>query len=333
MKKFNGFAVPRHQVFTLVDGAFVVYWDEKYVQELLTGRYRPYEHKTDFGHTITDYELRQLKSAGCVEHFNRRHVWLYALPERGRFRARTMGRGDRVRVYYLVTSLPRSQRDNVLAVLQNAGLDDDFTIDELNSFVIIHARENLPFASVKQAEEAQEKLEASAPDFFLDAQVNLAIAFVESKVGHDRNETDVSGANLNLDEIIASQGDTSVTDGRSIVLAVSQDDEREAFDDLLVNDLKMQVHHAPTGEEAIFLMEDHNPDLLIVDLHLPDMHAWKMLGKLKESVDLNTVPIIVIMDDQTVVPLKNVTAVVRPISMARLRHTIWTLLRKNQNNE
>jgi hypothetical protein len=50
-----------------------------------------------------------------------------------------------------------------------------------------------------------------------------------------------------------------------------------------------------------------------------------MLYTLKESVDLASLPTIVIMDEPTVVPLNNVTPVVRPVSMAKLKNVITKL--------
>jgi hypothetical protein len=118
-RKFSGTPIARYQIFTLADGSYVVQWDEKRVQELLTGKYRDFESRRDFGHGITEYELKQLKAAGRVEHYNRDYVWLYSLPETARFGVRKeMGRGDRIRAYYLSTTLPKSQLDNIQSVLQ-----------------------------------------------------------------------------------------------------------------------------------------------------------------------------------------------------------------------
>ena len=119
-------------------------------------------------------------------------------------------------------------------------------------------------------------------------------------------------------------GNTSVTDGKEVVLAVRHADERKAVSKLL-EDLHMVVHHAENGQDAIYLLEDHACDFLVMEVQLPDMHAWKMLSRLKESVDLSSLPTIVIMDEQTFVPLANVTPVVRPVSMAKLKHVIFDL--------
>lgn len=115
-----------------------------------------------------------------------------------------------------------------------------------------------------------------------------------------------------------------MTDGKEVVLAVRQQDERTAVTHLL-NELHMTVHQAQTGRDAIYILEDHACDFLLMDIQLDDMHAWKMLYTLKESVDLSSLPTIVIMDEPTVVPLHNVTPVVRPVSMAKLKNVILKL--------
>lgn len=127
------------------------------------------------------------------------------------------------------------------------------------------------------------------------------------------------------DESIAidNQGNVLATDGKIVVLAVRHLDEREAVSTLL-EELKMEVHLADSGWDAIHILEDLSCDFLVMDIQLSDMHAWKMLGTLKESVNLDALPTIVIMDmdEQAKVPMGNVTTVVRPVALARLRHII-----------
>ena len=115
-----------------------------------------------------------------------------------------------------------------------------------------------------------------------------------------------------------------MTDGKEVVLAVRKSDERTAVTHLL-EELHMTVRQAETGRDAIYMIEDHHCDFLVMDIQLVDMHAWKMLSTLKESVDLTTLPTIVIMDEATVVPLTNVTPVVRPVSVAKLKNVIHNL--------
>lgn len=112
---------------------------------------------------------------------------------------------------------------------------------------------------------------------------------------------------------------------REVVLAVRYADERQAFADLLA-DMQMIVHHAETGQDAIYLLEDHEIGFLVMDVQLADMHAWKMLATLRESVDLSLLNTIIVMDEANVVPLPNVTVIVRPVSMAKLRQIIGNLV-------
>lgn len=116
-------------------------------------------------------------------------------------------------------------------------------------------------------------------------------------------------------------GSVNVTEGKEGVLVVRHHDEEQAVTNLL-EDMGMVVRHASSGRDAIYLLEDHPFDFLVMDIQLSDMHAWQMLGTLKEIVDLRTLPTLVITNEQTVVPLPNVTLVVRPVSMAKLRSII-----------
>lgn len=333
MKKLSGAAVARQQVFTLSDGSFVVQWDEKNVQELLTGRYRPYDHKTDFGHPITDYELNQLKLAGRVEHHNRSWVWVYALPEKGRFgQPKTLDRGDRIRVYYITSTLPKSQLTEVQTLLSAEGLAQDFLARSRNSLVVILGKNGMPFRHLREAEKAQKLLEARSPEFF----TTLAVAFVETKSDHmtqPGGDGDMDAPDLNLDEIIASQVDSDSIAGQEIILATSHDDEREAFTGLLESRMKLKIHQASSGQQTVQLAEDTQPDLLVTDSQLPDMHVWQLLNKLREIGILRELPIIVITDEPTFgANVAKVDYLTRPVAIARLRHSVWTVLSARLRN-
>jgi CheY-like chemotaxis protein len=333
MKRLSGAAVARQQLFTLADGNFVVQWEEKQVQELLTGRYRPYDHKKDFGHPITDYELGQLKSAGRVEHHTRTYVWLYALPEKGRFGpAKTMDRGDRIRVYYLTSTLPKSQLTNVQSLLTNLQLGEEFLARSRNGLIVVLGKNGLPFRHLKDAEKAQKLLEAKSPDMF----AQLAVAFVETKAELSQQATgdvDSELPDLSLQEIIASQGDTLATEGKCIVLAVKQEEERQEFTSLFIEKMRLRVQQANSGIEAIQLSEDSNPDLLVTDSTLPDMHVWQLMGKLKEIGNLRDLPLIVITDEPTFgANVAQVDYLTRPVAISRLRHSVWTVLNAKIKN-
>jgi two-component system chemotaxis response regulator CheY len=311
----------------------VVQWDESRVQDILTGFYRPFDHY-EFGHAITDGELNQLKSAGRVEYYNRNYVWLYALPEPNRFQAdlKTQERvADRVRAYYLNTTLPVSEIDKVRVLMKKLEMQKDFFAYIRGRVVAIAGRDGTPFLHFTEAEDLQKRLVSNAPELLKDS----AIAFIEIRQTdetHDREEKRPE-ENTDLSTIIASQSDTSLTKDKRVVLLAPREDDQKAVHDLCV-EMKMDVKAVEKGSEAISLLEDGHSDLLIMDLELPDMHGWAMIGKLREINSLRNLPVVIIADGSS----NNQTSLAftvahvnvflsRPISRARLRQNIWMVLR------
>ncbi len=330
----SGSPVPRHTVFILADGSFVVHWDTNRVQDLLSGYYRKYDDK-DFGHTITDYELNQLKAAGLVEHYNNQFVWLFALPEQGRFPLEREYQGpSRVRSYYLNTTLPEPRLADVEAVLRSQNLDNDFLARVRGSLIAILGKNGAPFRQLKDAERAQKLLVNRAPDLFQ----NAAIAFVETSENAYGRPAEQPSAIVDLDTIINSQTDTAVTMGKSVLVVTSSADERVALRDLFTS-MQMQVLLADTAAEGLQLLEDHNPDLLVMDLQLSDKHGWEMLAKIKEIGTFEAMPKIMIADhhstpDDQAFALtvgKVDVYLIKPLSIAQLRQNVWLTLKTRQD--
>lgn len=324
--------MPRRAVFILADGSFVVQWDEGRVQELLSGRYRKIEDN-DYGHAITNYELNQLKAAGRVEHYDQRFVWLYALPETNRFNQelKLYTSGNRVRSYYLNTTLPRARIREVQAALAALGLDQEYLARERGDLIAVLGKNGAPFRHLKDAERAQKHLIAHLPELLQ----HTAIAFIETSGNSSyRQQTEVTADTVDLETIIASQTDVSITTGRRVVVVTSSDEERDAIYDLLAQ-MKMQAHCAATGSDGLQALQDYEPHLLIMDFRLPDMHGWEMLAKIKEIDSLSELPIIVIADysassdDQAfaLTVVKVDVYLTRPISMAQLRQNVWLTLK------
>ncbi len=335
-KIYSGSAVPRHFVFIMADGAFVVQWDENRTQDILTGQYYKLD-EDGFGHPISDYELNQLKSAGRVEHFNRTFVWLYALPEPNRFQKplRTQERTlDRIRAYYLNTSLPGSRLVEVEELLDEMGLVEDYAAQIRGDLVTIAGRNGAPFLHFKESEAIQKQLMAYAPEIFRDS----AIAFIEIRPDDPKDNHDIQlpEDNTDLETVIASQMDTTVTRGKQVVVLVTREGERLAIHDLC-REMGMVVLPARTGREALQLLEDTYPDMLVMDLELPDMHGWALLSKVKE-IGLSHLPIILIAESSSpdhqsfALGVANVDVyLVKPVSKARLRQNIWMALNNHSS--
>lgn len=331
-KNYSGSAVPRHFVFIMANGAFVVQLSETRVQDLLTGQY---VQLTDdnFGHAITDYELSQLKVAGRVEHYDHHFVWLFSLPEPHLYAARTTQERlpNRIRSYYLNTTLPESRLNVVQAMLAGLELTSEVAAANRGDLVVIVGKNGSPFPELKEAESIQKELVARAPHLFQKA----VVAFTE---GSDQDSTAEEQGLIRADlaTIIASQTDTSVTTGKQVVLLLSDTDEREAIRELCAG-MQMHVQVAVSGAQALELLEDGHSDLLLMDLQPPDMHGWAMLAKVREISELRQLPIIVLaehsMSNQQSMALavaKVDVYLVRPVSKARLRQNIWMALKEHQ---
>ncbi len=120
---------------------------------------------------------------------------------------------------------------------------------------------------------------------------------------------------------------------QSIILAVKMDNERQAIEQLL-QEMDLRVFHASTGEETILLLEDTpDPDLLITEMKLGDMHAWKLISELKERVKLSELPILLISDQEQIKPLENVSVLMRPVGLTQLRRKVSLLLQLEDGNE
>lgn len=333
----NGSAVSRHLVFVLADGTPVVQWSERQVQEIATGRYRPYGG-TDFGRPITDFELAQLQDGGNVEFFNRTYVWLYPLPEGGRFvpQPRTQEQVfDRVRGYYLNTTLPAEATDDVQAALVEAGLAHRYRAVERAELVAVVSTD-VPLLQLKYAEQVLEQLQASAPVLFKQA----VIAFVDLPARNGQYRRAGTSELLDLSHIIAAQTDTVLTAGKQALIVCGSDEDALELRDLLT-EMKMSIWVRSSGREALALLEERRPDLLLMDLQLPDMHGWQMLARLREISTLGEMVTVVIAEQGTSpdgqsfgLGVAKVSAfMVKPFSLARLRQNIWQAFNRRQGGQ
>lgn len=168
----NSSHISRSRVFVLLDGAFVVKWSENRVQELLTGQYRNFERR-DFGASITDFELNQLKQAGIVENFDKESVWLAVSNEHYQ---RNSAASERVRSYYLHTTLSGSHHAEVSQALASLGLMDELHTRVRDDFVVILGMQGRSFGSFDEAEQMRLHLVDQSPGVFEET----VVAFIET---------------------------------------------------------------------------------------------------------------------------------------------------------
>lgn len=55
-----------------------------------------------------------------------------------------------------------------------------------------------------------------------------------------------------------------------------------------------QVRTAGSGEEALSLVDDHEPDAIVLDLRLPDIDGWELLDRLGTAGRFPRIPVVVV---------------------------------------
>lgn len=74
-----------------------------------------------------------------------------------------------------------------------------------------------------------------------------------------------------------------------ILVVEDESDSREMIHDILVFH-GIDAVTAPTAEDALDVLQNITPHLILVDLALPGMDGWELLNELRESASLQHIP-------------------------------------------
>ncbi|MBK8616573.1 MAG: response regulator [Anaerolineales bacterium] len=74
------------------------------------------------------------------------------------------------------------------------------------------------------------------------------------------------------------------------------EDEPEMIDliQLILNRRGFNVHGAPGGKEGLVLVREIHPDLVLLDLMMPDMDGWEVYQQMKADESTRDIPVIVV---------------------------------------
>jgi two-component system OmpR family response regulator len=112
---------------------------------------------------------------------------------------------------------------------------------------------------------------------------------------------------------------------RRIVIAEDHADVRALLALILRRDGWI-VRTAATGAEAIALLVDHIPDVMLLDLSMPQMDGWAVLARRAVESAWHSLPVIAMSADHqyadAVIDLGATAFLAKPFTIAQLRATL-----------
>ena len=91
----------------------------------------------------------------------------------------------------------------------------------------------------------------------------------------------------------AGPGMEVLTVGVSIVLADDEPDLRALYAEVLRRD-GYEVWEAVDGREALAMVAGHRPDLLILDVWMPDLNGFEVLDRLRYDPEATTLKVVML---------------------------------------
>jgi two-component system cell cycle response regulator DivK len=78
-----------------------------------------------------------------------------------------------------------------------------------------------------------------------------------------------------------------------ILVIEDQEDNRRIIRDLLTN-AGYEIMEAVTGADGVTAAEDHCPDLILMDIQLPDIDGYEATRRIKANPNLRLIPVIAV---------------------------------------
>jgi two-component system phosphate regulon response regulator PhoB len=126
--------------------------------------------------------------------------------------------------------------------------------------------------------------------------------------------------------------------GRKTILSIEDDEEFGRLLELMLKQETVKVVRATNGQDGLRLAEELKPDLIVLDLMMPDMHGWEVLERLQSQEDLQHIPVIVVtaLSSRTDVAYGREAAgveayLVKPLRTAEFRSAVTDVLSGEEN--
>ena len=118
---------------------------------------------------------------------------------------------------------------------------------------------------------------------------------------------------------------------KHILVVEDQEDNRRILRDLLTN-AGYEIIEAENGEQALAVTARERPDLILMDIQLPEVSGLEVTKWLKEDDDLRAIPIIAVTafamkgDEQKIRDGGCEAYIAKPISVASFMSTVERFL-------
>jgi len=122
------------------------------------------------------------------------------------------------------------------------------------------------------------------------------------------------------------------------ILVVEDNDRNRRLLRILLKARGYEVTEAVTGEEAMKYLKDHKPDLILMDIQLPNVDGLEMTRKIKSNPKTADIPIVAVTayamkgDRERILEAGCDGYISKPIDTRRLALLVAEIL-KNSGNE
>ncbi|MEY2498844.1 MAG: hypothetical protein QOD12_2400 [Verrucomicrobiota bacterium] len=106
----------------------------------------------------------------------------------------------------------------------------------------------------------------------------------------------------------SQRNDSSDSRRRTILYVEDNLSNLTLIEQMLAEDKEIKLMTAMQGQLGIELARQHGPDVILLDLHLPDLPGWEVLSRLKRDVSTCDIPVVVISADATSRQIKRLMA-------------------------
>ncbi len=117
------------------------------------------------------------------------------------------------------------------------------------------------------------------------------------------------------------------------ILVVDDDKINVALVKFALAEQRYEVFYAYDGAEGLKVAQEHKPDLIVLDVHMPRMNGFEFMAELKQWQGFQTTPVIMLTANETMEDVFKLEGVrgyfIKPVILPELVQTIKQCLGPN----